>query len=62
MFEVLKMTDELGEIILRQPSELKISEEAKRQGMLTMKQDGVLKVLEGNTSVEEVLRVAEEKY
>jgi len=62
LFEVLKMTDELGEIILRQPSELKISEEAKRQGMLTMKQDGVLKVLEGNTSVEEVLRVAEEKY
>ncbi len=62
LFEVLKMTDELGEIILRQPSELKISEEAKRQGMLTMKQDGILKVLEGNTSVEEVLRVAEEKY
>jgi len=62
LFEVLKMTDELGEIILRQPSELKISEEAKRQGMLTMKQDGVLKVLKGLTSVEEVLRVAEEKY
>ncbi len=62
LFEVLKMTDELGETILRQPSELRIAEEAKRQGMLTMKQDGVLKVLEGLTSVEEVLRVAEEKY
>ncbi len=62
LFEVLKMTDKLREIILREPSELKISEEAKRQGMLTMKQDGVLKVLKGLTSVEEVLRVAEEKY
>jgi len=62
LFEVLKMTDKLREIILREPSELKISEETKRQGMLTMKQDGILKVLEGVTSVEEVLRVAEEKY
>ena len=61
LFEVLKATDELEKIILREPSELEISKEAKRQGMLTMRQDGVLKVLEGVTSVEEVLRVAEEK-
>lgn len=61
LFEVLKMTDLLGEIILKEPSEIKIMEEAKRQGMLTMKQDGILKVLEGITTIEEVLRVAEEK-
>jgi len=40
---------------------VKILEEAKNQGMITMKQDGILKVLDGITSIEEVLRVAEEK-
>ena len=61
LFEVLEMTNELAEIILKEPSELKIEEEAKRQGMITMKQDGILKVLDGVTTIEEVLRVAEEK-
>ncbi len=61
VFEVLEMTDQLSEITLREPSEITIEEEAKRQGMITMKQDGVLKILEGITAVEEVLRMAEEK-
>ena len=61
VFEVLTMTDILSELILREPSEVKIAEEAKNQGMTTMKQDGILKVLEGITTLEEVLRVAEEK-
>jgi len=61
LFEVLEMTPQLAEIILRGPSEKLIQEEAKRQGMMTMKQDGILKALEGDTTIEEVLRVAEEK-
>ena len=61
IFEILEMTENLEEIILKEPSESTIKEEAKRQGMITMKQDGMLKVLEGVTSLEEVLRVAEEK-
>jgi len=61
IFEVLKMTDQLAEIILKEPTETNILEEAKRQGMITMKQDGILKVLKGITTIEEVLRVAEEK-
>lgn len=61
VFEILEMTDQLSEIILKEPSEVNIEEEAKRQGMVTMKQDGILKVLEGITTIEEVLRVAEEK-
>jgi type IV pilus assembly protein PilB len=61
VFEVLAMTDSLADLILKEPSEVKILEEAKNQGMITMKQDGILKVLEGITSIEEVLRVAEEK-
>ena len=61
VYEILEMTDQLSKLILTSPSEAQIGEEAKRQGMLKMKQDGILKVLEGITSLEEVLRVAEEK-
>jgi type IV pilus assembly protein PilB len=61
VFEILTMTDTLAELILKEPSEVKIVEEARNQGMITMKQDGILKVLDGMTSIEEVLRVAEEK-
>lgn len=60
VFEVLIMTKEFSDIILREPSEIAITKEAERQGMITMKQDGILKVLEGITTLEEVLRVAEE--
>jgi type IV pilus assembly protein PilB len=61
VFEVLEMTDSLAEIILKEPSEAKIEEEAKRQSMVNMKQDGILKALKGITTIEEVLRMAEEK-
>ena len=59
IFEVLKMTKELSDIIVKEPTEEKIANEAKRQGMLTMRQDGILKALAGITSVEEVVRVTE---
>lgn len=59
IFEILKMTPELEVIILKDPSEMRISAEAKRQGMITMRQDGVLKVLAGEVSLEEVLRVTD---
>ncbi len=56
IFEILEMTKELEEIVLKEPSETKILEVSKRQGMITIRQDGILKVLEGKTSIEEVLR------
>lgn len=61
IFEVLAMTDQLEEIILQKGSEAVIFQQARNQGMMTMKQDGILKVLKGITTIEEVLRVAEEK-
>ena len=60
IFEVLKMTPQLEKIILDDPSEEKIAQEAKRQKVLTMFQDGILKVLSGVTTIEEVIRVAGE--
>ncbi len=61
VFEVLLGSDELSEVILEEPSEIQIAKIAKSQGMVTMQQDGIIKVLEGVTTVEEVLRVVEEK-
>ncbi|MBC7073831.1 type II/IV secretion system protein [Candidatus Parcubacteria bacterium] len=56
LFEMLEMTPELGEIILKEPTESKILEESKKQGMLTLRQDGILKVLEGTTTIGEVMK------
>ena len=60
IFEALKMTPELQVIINSGPTELKIIEEAKRQGMITLRQDGILKALDGLVSIEEVLRETSE--
>jgi len=60
LFEVMEMTESLADIILEVPTIEKVAEEAKRQGMVTIKQDGILKVLEGVTTIEEVLRTTEE--
>lgn len=57
VFEVLTMTPELEKIILTGPSEAKIMAEAQRQGMLTMRQDGIIKVTEGKIGLEELLEV-----
>lgn len=57
IFEIMKMTFELEQIILSQPSQEKLLAEAKRQGMITLQQDGIIKVLEGAVSLEEVLSI-----
>ncbi len=56
LFEILKMTPELEEVINKEPSEAGILAEAKRQGMVTLRQDGIIKSLQGLVSLEEVLR------
>jgi len=59
IFEVLPVTERIGKLILERAPSSKIEAEAIENGMITMKQDGYLKVLEGQTTLEEVLRVAE---
>jgi general secretion pathway protein E len=61
LFEVLSMSDELAELIQNNPLESLIFKAAQKQGMLTMEQEGILKVLRGQTTMEEVVRAAEEK-
>ncbi len=60
IFEVLIITEPIVKLILEHASSGSIEEAALSQGMITMKQDGYLKVLEGVTTLEEVLRVAQD--
>lgn len=60
IYEVLTMTPEMEKVIGVSVTDHDIEIEAKRQGMVTMKQDGIIKALMGLTTVEEVLRTTEE--
>jgi len=59
IFEVLPVTEKIGRLILERSPSSKIEAQAREDGMIIMKQDGYLKVVEGITTLEEVLRVAE---
>lgn len=59
IYEIMAMTPEIEKLILSgQVSEFQIQEQAITKGMVTMLQDGLLKALEGITTVDEVFRVA----
>ncbi|HVN26374.1 MAG TPA: GspE/PulE family protein [Candidatus Paceibacterota bacterium] len=60
IYEVMRMTPELEKIILAGPTTQNIQAEAKRQGMITMRQDGIVKALRGLVSFEEIARETEE--
>ena len=60
LFEIFEMTSQLGEIISGDLSEAKIIEEANRQGMITLRQDGILKALQGLVGMEEAIRETQE--
>jgi len=61
LYEILPMTDELADIILKNPVEHVILRAAQKQGMVTMAQAGIMKVLAGETSIDEIIRATEEK-
>lgn len=60
IFETLPISDKVASMVLQHADSGTIEKEAISEGMITMKQDGYLKVLAGITTVEEVLRVAQE--
>jgi len=57
IFELFMVDDELEEMVHEKPSIAKLRRAAREKGMTNMKQDGVLKVLKGFTTLEEVERV-----
>ena len=58
--EILPITAEVRELILKGSAAEEIEEQAKKEGMLTMLEDGIFKAATGVTTIEEVLRVVSE--
>jgi type IV pilus assembly protein PilB len=57
LFEVVRVTRKLRELIVSRATEVAIKEEAAASGMRSMRADGLAKALAGRTTLEEVLRV-----
>ncbi|MDR5695469.1 MAG: type II secretion system ATPase GspE [Armatimonadota bacterium] len=57
IFELMVMDEEIAELVLRNRSLAEIRQKAISRGMRTLREDGIRKLLEGTTTVEELLRV-----
>lgn len=58
--EALKISPTIKEIILRGGSADEIEAQGKKEGMMTMIEDGIFQAIQGNTTIDEVLRVVSE--
>jgi len=59
IFEAIKTDEAIEKIIPENPSEREIKKVARTQGILSMRQDGIVKILNGITSIEEVQSVVD---
>ena len=60
LYELLQVTEGIEHLILQRSSSNAIKTKAVEEGMLTLRDDGWAKVLEGVTTIDEVVRVSEE--
>jgi type II secretory ATPase GspE/PulE/Tfp pilus assembly ATPase PilB-like protein len=58
--EVFQMSTAMRELIMKEATSEQLEEQAKKEGMLTMLEDGIYKASRGITSLEEVLRAVSE--
>lgn len=59
LYEAILTDEEIEKVILNNPSEREIKKAAKHQGLYTLQEDGIIKVINGVTSLEELERVVE---
>ncbi len=59
IYEVMPISEKLSKLVVEKAPSSALQKLAMEEGMLTMKQDGYVKVLENITTIEEVLRVAQ---
>lgn len=57
LYEVMPMSEEIERLIVERASSEEIRRSARRDGMVTLREDGLDKIRAGQTSIEEVLRV-----
>lgn len=60
IFEVLEITEEIRELIMAKADAEEVRQLAIKQGMVTMQEDGLEKIIQGMTTLEEVLRATVE--
>jgi len=60
IYEVLKMSPAIKELIIQGKTDKEIEKQAKEEGMLSMIEDGMFKAVQGQTTIEEILRVISE--
>ena len=60
MFELMLLDDTIKNLILKTSDANAIKQKAIEQGMITLRQDGAQKVLNGITTIEEVFRVTQQ--
>ena len=60
IYEVLELSETIKDLIIKEATSGQIEEQAKKEGLLTMFEDGFIKAAQGQTSIEEVLRVSQE--
>lgn len=60
IFEVFNLTNDLKELVAQKASGVQLAEKAIANGMVTMRQDGILKAIDGITTLEEIWRVTKE--
>jgi type II secretory ATPase GspE/PulE/Tfp pilus assembly ATPase PilB-like protein len=60
LHEVLRMTETIRSLVIKGATSAEIETQAKKEGMLTMIEDGIFKCVQGFTTIEEVLRVISE--
>jgi type II secretory ATPase GspE/PulE/Tfp pilus assembly ATPase PilB-like protein len=57
IFELMQMSEKISEATLSKAPSTKIEGIAKQEGMITLLQDGYVRALEGETTLEEIMRV-----
>lgn len=60
IYEALVVTEAIKQLALKRVSSSELAEQAIKEGMITMKQDGIMKAIDGITTLEEVWRVTKD--
>lgn len=60
IYEVFNMSSAMRELVMKGKTSKEIEDQAKKEGMLTMIEDGIFKAVQGVTTIEEVFRVISE--
>ncbi|MBU1683040.1 type II secretion system protein GspE, partial [Patescibacteria group bacterium] len=59
VFEILEMDRDIAGLVLKNANDNEMMDKAQENGMLSLKQDGLIKALKGFTSIEEIFRIAQ---